>query len=215
MGVPKAALPWPLSSASVDPQPLHWPEDLQHQALRTLRSTCVAFGTAGGSARASAGTQSGPGESIPDALESAGPLSAIAGCLGRAHELRLTGTLVLACDMPFVSRDELEPLAAALCDGADVAMWTVGGVDQPLCAGYSVRSRPHALAALGSGARRVVALLGAKGVDGEPLRVERFVADEKSALRLVNLNTRRDYDRALARLRSGLSGAQSGPEPRP
>ncbi|MEE2940167.1 MAG: molybdenum cofactor guanylyltransferase [Planctomycetota bacterium] len=142
-----------------------------------------------------------PGRLIPDAVPGAGPLGAIVAGLTEAERRGSRGVLVLACDMPLVTRAELEPLTRAVGAGADAALWRVDGVLQPLCAAYASTLAPSAREVLAGGARRPVALFAGAATDGRPWEVETFEADQNSAVRLMNVNTERDYDRARRRHR--------------
>lgn len=142
-----------------------------------------------------------PDRLIPDALPCAGPLGAIVAGLTEAERRGIRGVLVLACDMPLVTRDELVPLRDAVRAGADAALWRVDGVAQPLCAAYASTLAPSARRVLEGGSRRPVALFSGAATDGRPWVVETFEADQNSAVRLMNVNTERDYDRARKRCR--------------
>jgi molybdopterin-guanine dinucleotide biosynthesis protein A len=60
---------------------------------------------------------------IEDALPGAGPLGAIVAGLTEAERRGMRGVLVLACDMPLVTRAELDPLIDSVRAGADAALW--------------------------------------------------------------------------------------------
>ncbi len=98
----------------------------------------------------------GPGHTgLPAVLESppgSGPLAAVAA--GRSA-LLLAGhdgpALVLACDLPFVTKALLEVLADHPGDASVVP--TVGGVDQPLLARWSARDLDAAAKHLATGER--------------------------------------------------------------
>lgn len=138
---------------------------------------------------------------IADALPGAGPLGAIVAGLTEAERRGMRGVLVLACDMPLVTRAELEPLIDSVRAGADAALWRVDGVVQPLCAAYASTLARSARRVLEGGSRRPVALFAGAATDGRPWRVETFEPDQNSAVRLMNVNTERDYDRARNRRR--------------
>lgn len=92
---------------------------------------------------------------LPAVLESppgAGPLAAIGA--GRAA-LRLAGhdgsALVIACDLPFVTKELLELLAAHPSDASVLPV--VGGIDQPLLARWSATDLDAAAELVASGDR--------------------------------------------------------------
>lgn len=142
-----------------------------------------------------------PDRLIADAVPGAGPLGAIVAGLTEAERRGARGVLVLACDMPLVTQAELGPLLDALRVGADAALWRVDGVLQPLCAAYASTLASSARRALERGSRRPVAVFSGAATDGRPWNVETFEADQNSAVRLMNVNTPTDYDRAWRRCR--------------
>ena len=148
-------------------------------------------------------------ETGSDGESGAGPLAGLLTALERAQGLGALAVLVLACDMPLVGLHELQPLLAALESGpdgepgADVALWVVGGRDQPLCAAYRTTCAVAARKAFDGGERRVVGVFDETALDGRRLRVKRLIAEGNSVRRLVNVNTKSDYDRVL----------QEAPEP--
>lgn len=190
MGRPKAALPWG-SGRMMD------------AGLAALREVCDHVGVApGGESDLRALVPEREGlVLVEDALEGAGPLAAICGALERAAELGAAGAIVLACDMPLVTAEELLPLTRAVGAGADAALWRVEGVVQPLCAAYSVSLAPAARAALEAGSRRPVAILGGTAAKGRRWSVTELDPGQNSAVRLMNVNTGTDYDLALKRAR--------------
>ena len=142
-----------------------------------------------------------PDRLIPDFMPGAGPLGAIVAGLAEAERCGAPGVLVLACDMPLVTAAELDPLVDAVQAGADAALWRVDGVTQPLCAAYASTLAASARDVLAQGSRRPVALFAGAATDGRPWRVETLQPDQNSAVRLMNVNTERDYDLALRRCR--------------
>lgn len=163
----------------------------------------VAVGTDGRLGSASWPTFPDSETGGPDGETGAGPLAGLLTALERAQGLGANAVLVLACDMPLVGLRELQPLVAALKDGpdgepgADVALWVVEGRDQPLCAAYRTTCAIAARKAFDGGERRVVRVFDGTTLDGRRLRVKRLIAEGNSARRLVNVNTKSDYDRAL------------------
>ncbi|MEM6567418.1 MAG: molybdenum cofactor guanylyltransferase [Planctomycetota bacterium] len=204
MGQDKAVLPWPdESGGSVA---------LYVRAGRALAGLCerveVGVGRAGRLPDA-------PWPTFVDVEDGAGPLAGLVAALERAERDGLDGVLALACDMPLVTEGELRPLLEAVERGADAALWVVDGHDQPLCSVYRTTCAAPARRAFDGGARRPVAIFAEPAADGRLLRLERIHASENSALRLVNVNTTTDYDRALRDAsRRGAEGgrAVAGPD---
>lgn len=183
MGRPKALLPWG-DGRMID------------ACLRALEATCRETLVAAGD-RDDLGLA--PERLVPDAAPGAGPLAAIAGGLDEAERRGLAGVVVLPCDMPLVTGEELHPLIERVEAGADAALWRVEGVLQPLCAAYSVALATSARRAIEAGSRRPVALFAGTATDGRHWRVETLEPDQNSAVRLMNVNTETDYDLALRR----------------
>ncbi|MEM9383335.1 MAG: molybdenum cofactor guanylyltransferase, partial [Planctomycetota bacterium] len=186
MGRDKAGLPRPATGGgSVT---LYW------RAAGVLEELCATVEVGVGRAGRLAAS---PWPTFADVEPDSGPLAGLAAALERARDRGLDGVLALACDMPLVGPGELRPLIEA-ARAADAAMWVVDGHDQPLCSVYRTACAAPARRAFEAGARRPVAIFAEPVADGRSLRLERVHADENSALRLVNVNTTTDYDRALA-----------------
>jgi molybdopterin-guanine dinucleotide biosynthesis protein A len=105
----------------------------------------------------------GPGFSSLPAVreepEGSGPLAAlVAGADALAAHGAARRVLVLAVDLPFVTRALLEYLRDQATDGTVVPR--VDGVPQPLCARYSSDAVAVAETLLGDGARAMKTLLG-------------------------------------------------------
>lgn len=199
MGADKALLTWAGDDgASVS---------LVEHAARRLEGTCERVEVAAGDSDTVREACADRWSAFADAVPDAGPLGALAAGLERAAQVGADGILALACDLPLVGEGELEPLRRALSGGADAALWRtepIGGEarDHPLVAAYRTGFAAPARRALERGSRRVIAMFEPDVNPERPPRVERLVADASSEQRLVNLNTRTDYDRA--RRRAGL-----------
>ncbi len=198
MGQDKALLAWPGADGGET--------TLYERAAATLALVServeVAVGTEGRLGEASWPTFP-DSETDPNSANGAGPLAGLLTALERAQALGAKAVLVLACDMPLVGLHELQPLVAALEGGpdgepgADAALWVVGGRDQPLCAAYRITCAAAARKAFDAGERRVVGVFDEPALDGRRLHVKRLIAEGNSARRLVNVNTKSDYDRVL------------------
>ncbi len=96
--------------------------------------------------------------SIPDSVDSAGPLGGIVAALQHA---RSSLCVVLACDMPHVASAPIETLIrTAVRTGAGaIVPETPDGRLQPLCAVYAKRTASPLARALSEGTRRIAAAL--------------------------------------------------------
>lgn len=212
MGRPKALLPWPRAAG----------EDTTFisRAVHWLGGQCTVVEVAAGAQWSEISRTLPEAAGFPfleDAEPGVGPLGGLVAALERCVELGLDGALVLACDMPLVEESDVTPLIARLREGADIALWSVDGFEQPLCAVYGVRAAQAARLALDNKARRPVAIFDALAADGRPLRVDRLIPDKNSRVRLMNVNTPRDYDLARRRFhecQGRTASSPSGPDRR-
>lgn len=129
-----------------------------------------------------------------------GPLAGIATGLRWAGELGRSGLLVLACDLPFVTRDIVEAVTAAIRPDLNAIVVVADAPDgvQPLCGWYAMSTLGRVEEALVRGRRSVRELLGSLHV--AHIRVDDGTRGE--AHPLLNVNTRDDLAEA-ARLVSG------------
>lgn len=207
MGADKATLRWPTPDGGR--------VTLVERAALTLDRLCPRVEIAAGALPDDAWPDR---PTFEDVEPGQGPLAGLVAALERARERGLDGVLALACDMPLVGPDELQPLVDALrgSDGVgevDAAMWVVDGRDQPLCAAYRTSCAGPGRRAFDAGARRLVAIFDESAAEGRPLRLERRIADENSSPRLVNVNTPTDYDRALRRAEGPAAEAAPSQDP--
>lgn len=95
--------------------------------------------------------------------------------------------VVIACDMPLVSRDILSKLISEAKNdfGLDAMIPIVNERTQPLCAVYHSRCKETIDKQISSGRRRVIDVL-------TELKV-RYVQFENSEEQFINVNTREDY----------------------
>ena len=135
---------------------------------------------------------------LADDWPGAGPLGAIATALRMAKS---PWSLVVACDLPYLTKEWLEHLiarAAARESSADavLAMNTRGA--EPLSALYHKRAEPVVRAALERGTRKVTDGLASLRIEViEPAEWKRF--DSEGYL-FKNMNSPEDYEEARARL---------------
>jgi molybdenum cofactor guanylyltransferase len=113
---------------------------------------------------------------VADRYPGAGPLAGLDAALAATS---LSRVLLLACDMPDVSRRLLEDLLAR-ADDADVVVPAPGGALQPLCAVYGAAVAPVVEAQLRSGRLRARELPEAAELAG--LRVVRVGEHTLAAL---------------------------------
>jgi molybdenum cofactor guanylyltransferase len=137
---------------------------------------------------------------VADDWPGAGPLGGIATAL-RASSAEWS--LVVACDLPYLTKAWLEFLIArALGSGADavLAMNTRGA--EPLSALYHERAEPAIRSALTLGNRKVQSMLENLRVEAiEPAEWKRFDSD---GYLFKNMNSPQDYEEARARLGAGF-----------
>lgn len=139
---------------------------------------------------------------VLDAQPDAGPL---AGVVAGLEALETRRALVIACDMPRLSRIVFDALLARAEEGDLDACFLAGvGGLEPLCAVYSRRCLPAMKRSLAAGQRRVTAFLELEpefqALAGGPLRVGRLELAELARAELAqelvtNLNTPEDLER--------------------
>lgn len=138
-------------------------------------------------------------KTIPDDSPGSGPLGGIATAL-RATEAEWN--LVVACDLPYLTREWLEFLVGrALASDADVVLPMNERGAEPLCAVYSKRCDPVIRASLDCGTRKVTdGLTGLRIRTIEPAEWKAFDSD---GLLFKNMNSPADYEEAKVRLAAG------------
>lgn len=138
---------------------------------------------------------------VPDAVPGAGTL---AGLMTALQAARGDTVLVLACDMPFVSRPLLQHMLA-LSTRADVVIPRRANEFEPFHAVYSRACIPAIQAALDAGKRRVISFFP----DVRVLTVEDpdLTRLDPTGLSFFNVNTADDLAHAERILASGQAGA--------
>jgi molybdopterin-guanine dinucleotide biosynthesis protein A len=133
---------------------------------------------------------------IADDLPGAGPLGGI------ATALRASGAawnLVVACDLPYLTREWLDFLVArATASAADAVLPMTARGAEPLCAMYHKRGEPAIRAALESGVRKVTD--GLQNIRVETIAPAEWKPFDSEGLLFKNMNLPRDYQEAAARL---------------
>jgi molybdopterin-guanine dinucleotide biosynthesis protein A len=134
---------------------------------------------------------------VPDLAAGRGPLGGIQTALHRAGDAACT--LIVACDLPFLSRPFLAFLLDRARDAADTDVVVPRSGDRlhPLCATYNRRVREVVDRRVASGALAVQALFDEVRVDVvEPEVVATF---DPEGVMFWNVNTPDEYERACAR----------------
>jgi molybdenum cofactor guanylyltransferase len=137
---------------------------------------------------------------IPDDYRDCGPLGGIATALVHSE---CPWCLVVACDMPYLSREWLAYLIGrALESPADVVLpesaYIGEPLPEPLCALYHQRAAAPLRAALESGVRKVMG--GLVGLRVERVPPEASKPFDTEGLLFQNLNSMQDYEAARERL---------------
>jgi molybdenum cofactor guanylyltransferase len=131
---------------------------------------------------------------VSDEISDAGPLGGIHAALVHAHA---PVTLVVACDMPFLSLEFLRHLAARV-EGVDVAVPRTTDGYHPLCAAYAHTARPFVERQLARGVLKVSALFSMDLRIAELGPAELAEFDPEGRI-LSNVNTPHDYRQACSR----------------
>lgn len=133
---------------------------------------------------------------VSDDWPEAGPLGGI------ATVLRVTSAdwnLIVACDMPYLTRAWLEfVVGRARASAADVVLAENNGRLEPLCAMYHKRSEEPLRAALGEGMRKVTEVLQTLNLDR--IQPAEWQAFDASGCLFKNVNSPADYEEAKRRL---------------
>jgi molybdopterin-guanine dinucleotide biosynthesis protein A len=131
---------------------------------------------------------------IPDAIPGAGPLGGLYSALVAASHPRV---IVVACDLPFVTRPLFERLLAeAAADGVDAVVPRSRGGLEPLCAVYAARIAPVLRRRIDAGALQVIAAFAELRV--RELGPEALAAYDRDGRLFVNVNTPHEHARARA-----------------
>lgn len=130
-----------------------------------------------------------------------GPLSGIATGLAWARELGREGLVVLACDLPLVTRGVVRAVVAAIRPDLDAVVVASGepASVQPLVGWYAAGTLESVEDALDHGRHSVRVLLG--GLRVAHVRLDEATPGGSDAL--LNVNTRRDLARASREASSG------------
>ena len=159
--------------------------DRQVEVLRRVSDSIIVVGGAPGRFRDL------DVRAVPDAFQNCGALGGIYSALLASST---PWTLVVACDMPFLSLPLLQRLAQPPATGVDVVLPRTHEGLQPLCAVYAARCVDAIRLRIERGLLKAASLR-------EDVRVEEIGPDELAAydpdgLMFVNVNTPHDYERA-------------------
>jgi molybdenum cofactor guanylyltransferase len=133
---------------------------------------------------------------IADDWPGAGPFGGIATAL-RASSA--PWNLVVACDLPYLTREWLDFLVArASGSAADAVLPMNARGAEPLCAMYHKRGEPAIRDALESGVRKVTD--GLQNIRVETIAPAEWKPFDSEGLLFKNMNLPRDYQEAAARL---------------
>jgi len=133
---------------------------------------------------------------IEDDVPGAGPLEAIATAL-RVSDA--PWNLIVACDLPYLTREWLEFLVARAGESqADAVIPMNARGAEPLCAVYHKCGEPLIRTALERGVRKVTE--GLKYLRVEAIPLAEWKAFDSNELLLKNMNSPEDYEEAKARL---------------
>ncbi len=130
---------------------------------------------------------------VPDAVEGAGALGGIYTAIVESPAPR---TLVLACDMPFVTPALFRALAAPERADADVVIPRTARGLEPLCAVYAKACAAPILERIRRGALQASELPG--DVHVSEIGPEMIAAIDEDGLLFANVNTPHDYARAVS-----------------
>jgi len=132
---------------------------------------------------------------IADDFPGAGPLGGIAAALRAA---RSEWNLIVACDLPYLTREWLEFLVAwGLRSDADVVLPMNERGAEPLCGMYRKRAETAIREALARGTRKVTD--GLAEVHTEFIELAEWKPFDSDGLLFKNMNSPADYEEAKAR----------------
>lgn len=133
---------------------------------------------------------------IGDDWPGAGPLGGIATALRASNA---TWSLVIACDLPYLTKQWLEfVVGRALASQGDAVLPMNALGAEPLCALYHERAGPTIEEALNRGTRKVTDAL--RDLSVETIEPAEWKAFDSEGLLFKNMNSPADYEDARARL---------------
>jgi molybdenum cofactor guanylyltransferase len=142
---------------------------------------------------------------VADRWPGAGPLGGIATALLHAAETsaECVWTLILGCDLPFLSEEWLVYLTQqAKSSGAQAVVPASPEGLEPLCACYRADAGPALRAMLDRGVRKITAAL--ENLATEALDESRWKRFDSSGRLFRNMNTAADYEQIRAEWENGI-----------
>jgi molybdopterin-guanine dinucleotide biosynthesis protein A len=136
---------------------------------------------------------------VADDWPGVGPLGGIATAL-RVSKARWS--LVVACDLPYLTKAWLAYLAArALASDADAVIAMNESGAEPLCAAYGASAEAAIRSAVSAGNLRVRTML--ENLRGEVIEPEEWKRFDSDGYLFKNMNSPEDYEEAVRRLSAG------------
>jgi molybdenum cofactor guanylyltransferase len=132
---------------------------------------------------------------IPDLAPGTGPLGAVYSAI---RSVDTANTLIVACDMPFLTVPFLRHLVEA-GSSADIAIPRTERGYEPLCATYSRRCAPVLRRQLEAKRLKLRDVLVGKGLTIKELGPDEIAQYDCDGLLFFNINTPDDYARAVVR----------------
>jgi molybdenum cofactor guanylyltransferase len=145
-------------------------------------------------------------EVVADAVADRGPLQGLAAGLAAVAD-RAEAAFVCSTDLPFLHPAFIQRVLRALAPGVDVVLPVAHGFRQPLAAAYRTSLVGLITDRLAAGELRLGMLFDhcvVRGLDEEALLADpTLAAADPTLASLINVNTREEYEAALARRSSG------------
>jgi len=140
-------------------------------------------------------------DTVADDWPGVGPLGGIATAL-RAS--RAPWSLVVACDLPYLTKAWLEYLVSrALASDADAVIAMNASGAEPLCAAYRDSTEWAIRSALSLGNLKVRSML--ENLRGEVIEPQEWKRFDSDGYLFKNMNSPEDYDQARERLGKGVA----------
>jgi molybdenum cofactor guanylyltransferase len=138
---------------------------------------------------------------VPDDWPGVGPLGGIATAL---RVSRAPWSLVVACDLPYLTKAWLEYLVSrALASDADAVIAMNASGAEPLCAAYCESAEPAIRSAVSLGNLKVRSML--ENLRGEVIEPEEWKRFDSDGYLFKNMNSPEDYEEARERLARGMA----------
>src|SRR3984885_8265815 len=140
-------------------------------------------------------------DTVADDWPGVGPLGGIATAL---RVSRAPWSLVVACDLPYLTKAWLEYLVSrALASDADAVIAMNASGAEPLCAAYCASAEPAIRSAVSLGNLKVRSML--ENLRGEVIEPEEWKRFDSDGYLFKNMNSPEDYEEARERLGKGVA----------